>query len=247
MEALVGIGIAIVGGAISAIGQANKNKAEQDKAERMRPVYEAQQAAIQAQLAQIKEERIQAGELSTIQRQNLAIQGTNVAMAGREAKGQVATTAAVGNIGGASVLRKAESVQSKLDSQMAFVAGEGKKLDINYQQQLTSLDVAEKGANANLLQSQVNEANNETDIQFLQDYGWMTVASQGINAAATATKIASGVDWAGGNTGIDVPKDNSFSPSYFSAMQSNYDPYQSNYGTSLALENYQSAYSFGMK
>jgi hypothetical protein len=117
---------------------------------------------------------------------------------------------------------------------MAVVAGEGQKLDISLQQQQTSLNVAEKGAQANLLQSQVNEQNNETDIQFLQDYGWMSVASQGLNAASSGLKIASNMDWGGSSPSMTPASSEPFNSG--GAM-----PYYAPQ-TSLATENFNYAY-----
>jgi hypothetical protein len=224
---LIGLGLAIGGGIMSMVGQAGKNKAEMEKAKRMKPVYEAQQAAIQAQLAQIGEEKQQAKDINAINKKQLAIQGLNVSEQGAQAIASTKTSAAVGNLGGVSVLRQAEMKQTQLDRAMSGIAGEGQKLDIQLTQQETALNVAQAGASANLLQSQVNELNNETDIQFLQDYGWMSVAAVGINSAASVIKIASGIPDVGTGTGITMP-----------AVTKNNSDWMGFNTTSLATENF---------
>lgn len=200
---LIGLAITIGGGIISAIGQSQKNAADQAKLESQLPVYDAEQTAIQAQLANIEAEKANAAKLAAINEAQIqrtsAFQQIGIAEAGAKAVGSTIATAAAGNIGGQSVLRRAQTIQAQTERQLTYVqagaAGEMQKQEIGLSSTLGGLGVQRAGAQANLLQSQVNRTNVQSDIEFLQKYGWMSVAAVGLGAGAQAINQAQQIKW----------------------------------------------------
>jgi hypothetical protein len=201
--AAIGLAITIGGGIMAAIGQAQKNDADRAKLKSNLPVYEAQQAALDAQLANIKAEKQAATDLAAINKQqiqqNAAYSGIKVLEEGGSALGVSAARAGVGNVGGQSVLRQAQAIQTKTSRQIGMINSQSsadiRKQDIGLASTLGGLGVQELQTEASLLQSNVNETNALADIKFLEDYGWMSVAAVGFGAGAQAIDTAINIDW----------------------------------------------------
>jgi hypothetical protein len=229
--AVIGLAITAVGGIMAAIGQAQKNVADKAKLEGNLPVYDAQQAALDAQLANIKAEKQAAADLAAINKQQIqenadlnikqgeqalkqgVVQGIETSEAGAQAKGSAIARAGAGNVGGQSVLRQAQAIQtqtsrrvglinaqqdvtrSQMDVVRSGAASDIRKQDIGLASTLGGLGVQELQTETSLLQSNVNETNTRADIKFLEDYGWLSVAAVGLGAAAQVIDTASNIDW----------------------------------------------------
>ena len=243
--ALVGLGITLAGGIISAVGQNQKNKADIAEAEAKQKVYDAQQAALEKQieyianqkktatdLAAINEKQIQQmadisvkqGEVQKqgleVQKRGMVVQGISTSEAGSQAKGSAVASAGTGNLGGASVLRKAQAIQTQTSRQIGIInanigqantqiglVGEQQQLtktmavqdiakqELNLKSTLEGLDVSALESQENLVSSQTNEEINQSNIQFLKDYGWMSVAATALGAGSNLTNQAVSTDW----------------------------------------------------
>ena len=195
-----------------------------------------QQAALAVQTSEINKAQIaQEAALSVrqaeIQRQGVVVQGIGTAYQGAQAIGSVGARAGAGNLGGASVARQAQAIQTQTGRRIGLanaqigVIGQQigtiqslateniQKQDINIlgirssaeatiastniklASSLGAFDVQTAQTNAEMLASTTAETQNEADIQWLKDNGWMLEWAQYLGAGSQATNIAANTTW----------------------------------------------------
>jgi hypothetical protein len=271
--ALIYLGITVTGGIMAAIGQDQKNKADLAKLQTQSPVYDAQAAALQLQLTNIAAQEEAAKNLAAINEAQIkqvadintqeiaaraaldirqgVVQGVETARAGSQAVGSVVARAGAGNVGGASVLRQAQAIETATSQRVGLVnaglentrltaglettrvttgaAADVQRQELQLSGTLGNLSVQEAGVKADLLQVQVNSVNNLADQQFLEKYGWMSVAAVALGAAAQTINQAAQTDW----SKLSAPTTSIATENYLTQQ-----PYDYSYGGNLNLGGY---------
>jgi len=192
------LGLQAGGTILGMIGQAQANeqqrKEKELEAQQLRDslaIYQSQKEEVAAEFADIEADKLAAGKLKDIGLQSLTMQGMEVAYQGAQATGSIQARAGAGNVGGESVLRQANRVQTQVGRQMTLIKGEREKTLLGYEDTLRGLESRTQAAETSLLTAglQAKWATEKADLaqeeaDWLRDYGWMSVLGIGFKGAA---------------------------------------------------------------
>ena len=174
----------ILGTGLAINAQWAKNKQAEQQARDTAAVAESEQGVLRAQQAEADKDILAAGNIFAIDQKAMNIQGQQIAYAGAAEKGQVGARAGAGNLGGASILKQALSVQRKTEQQMSLLAGEKQKLDIEYSDTLREFDIKKMSLATSLMTSELEETRATEEADYLRDYGWMSLVGIGLKGLA---------------------------------------------------------------
>ena len=188
--------IAILGGGIlSAVGsvlegEENQRQAEfaAQKLEAQGPVYEAQQRAIKAEMEGLTSQY-------RIEQKQLITQQIGIQEAGASAKGSAAASGGVGNVGGLSVLRRATTIQEKVDRAMQGVTLQRESSKIQHDVRQTQLTASLASSNYEEYWGYKQAEEYRRQGEVAESYGWLSAAGDLLGTAGNVLTFGSKFPW----------------------------------------------------
>jgi hypothetical protein len=173
--------VATAGGTIlGMIGQGQVNKEQEAQARLQAQQLRDTQAIYGTQVANAKADIAAAGQMYGIQQQALAIQGVQLGRQAAGAQGSITAQAAVGNLGGESVLRRAVGVQRAYREQATLLEGQRTQARLGYEQTLRNENLTIQTAEMQSLHAGQNAQLAQDEADWLDQYGWMSVVGIGL-------------------------------------------------------------------